>query len=199
MYIGENYHVNFIYLQFADSLVTEYDPDAEVIGRYPLATVKSAGEVSPVFEQKARELFTEHMGDLDADEWYSAADVVAAYEALSEEVGEATMRQGGKESARAVEWPPAVETPMEGLGALAQMHKEAFRGSDREFPAGKYTFEPLGDRRAHVGVSEDYPFTVPHAEGVFVGVVQDLSDGVRPTIEATEPNPDEQAAFEIEW
>lgn len=178
--------------------MTSYDPDSEVIGRYPLATVQSAGEVSPVFERKARELFSDHLGELDAETWYTTDDVVAAYQSLGEEVGEATMREGGKESAKAVEWPPEVSTPMEGLGALAAMHKEAFRNSGREFPAGKYTFESLGDSRAHVGVTEDYPFTVPHAEGVFVGVVQDLSDA-RPSIQSADPEPDEQAAFEISW
>jgi len=178
--------------------MAEYDPTSEVIGRYPLATVESAGEVSPVFERKARELFNEHLGELDAEQWYRTDDVVAAYESLGDEVGESTMRQGGKESAKAVEWPPEVDTVRGGLDALAEMHKEAFRNSSDEFPAGKYTFEPLGDRHAHVGISGGYPFTAPHAEGVFVGVVQDLSDA-RASIEETTPKADEQKAFELSW
>lgn len=177
----------------------EYDPNAEVAGQYPLATVQSAGEVSPVFEQRARELFQEHMGELDPEQWYSVESTVKAYESLKDAVGEATMRQGGVESAKAVEWPPEVETPMDGLGALADMHKQAFRGSSQEFPAGKYTFEPLGDRTAHAGVTPDYPFTVSHAEGVFVGVVEDLSSASAPTVTETDPKPNEQAAFEVSW
>lgn len=178
--------------------MTNYDSTSEVIGRYPLATVESAGEVSPVFERKARELFNEHLGELDAEEWYQVDDVVAAYESLRDEVGESTMRQGGKESAKAVEWPPEVDTVRAGLSVLAEMHKEAFRNSPEEFPAGKYTFEPLGDRHAHVGISNGYPFTASHAEGVFIGVVQDLSDS-RPSIEETTAKADEEAAFELTW
>jgi hypothetical protein len=177
----------------------EYDNSSEVIGRYPLATVRSAGQVSPVFEKKARELFNEYLDDLDDERWYETGRVVEAYQSLSDAVGESTMRQGGKESAKAVEWPPEVTEPMDGLGALAQMHKEAFRNSDREFPAGRYTFESLGERRAHVGVTEDYPFTVPHAEGVFIGVVQDLTNAGNPTTAERTPKSEEQAAFEIEW
>ncbi|MFB6175751.1 MAG: hypothetical protein ABEI99_01155, partial [Halobaculum sp.] len=99
--------------------MSEYDENSEVLGRYPLATVQSAGNVSPVFERKARELFSEHLGELDPETWYSTEDTVSAYHDLNDEVGEATMRQGGKESAKAVEWPDEVDTPMKGLGALA--------------------------------------------------------------------------------
>jgi hypothetical protein len=178
--------------------MAEYDPESEVEGRYPLATVESAGEVSPVFERKANELFTEHLGELDGDRWYLTQDVVNAYEELVNEVGEATMRQGGKESAKAVPWPPEVETPMDGFAALTEMHQEAYRASDMEYPAGRYTFESTGNNSAHVGISTDYPLPVSNAEGVFVGVVQSLSNS-QPKIEETQPKDHERAAFEIEW
>lgn len=177
----------------------EHDPNSEVQGRYPLATVESAGEVSPVFERKARELFSEHLDELDAEQWYSTGDVVAAYHDLRDEVGEATMRQGGIEAGQAIPWPDEITSPMDAFGALTEMHQDAFRNSSQEFPAGRYTFEPSGDREARVGISKAYPFTEPHAEGVFVGITKSLGGGSAPSVEAVDPVDEEAAAFVVSW
>lgn len=175
-----------------------YDPDSECEGRYPIATIKSAGEVSPVFERKARKLFEEHLGELSENQWYRTEDVVNAYHSLVNQVGDKSMREGGKESAKAVQWPENVDSPMDGLAALAEMHKQAYRNSDQEYPAGRYTFEKINQTTAHVGITEDYPLPSSNAKGVFIGVVQSLS-GTTPNVAEITPKDNERKGFEIKW
>ncbi|MFC7059246.1 hypothetical protein [Halovenus salina] len=131
-----------------------YDPEAEATGKYMVAFIESAGKVSPVFERKVREIFEDHMGTLEADSWYLNADVEKAFQEVLEEVGEKTMMEGGVESGKAIEWPDDVETVMDGFEIWNSFHEAAYRNSDLDFPAGKYTVEQLGDREVRVGITE---------------------------------------------
>lgn len=173
-------------------------------GLYILSFFESAGEVSPVFEKKARELFAEYgLEDVEPDEFYPGGRISDAFFDVVDSVGEMTMRQGGEQMGRDVPWPPGVDEPHEGLATIDAVHQEAARASKDapasiQRPAGGYTHERLGPSSAHVGITENYPYPQIMAEGVFVGIVEGL--GVRSaTISETTPQGDEIAAWEISW
>jgi hypothetical protein len=180
--------------------MSDYDPDAEATGKYMVAFIESAGKVSPVFERKVREIFENHMGTLEEDSWYLNANVEKAFDEVLEEVGEKTMMEGGVESGKAIDWPDEVETVMDGFNIWNTFHEAAYRNSDLDFPAGRYTVEHLGDRKVRIGITEGYNLSAEFAKGCSKGIVQELSDtSNRTRLEDTEPNLDEQAAWVLEW
>lgn len=177
-----------------------YDPDAEATGKYMVAFIESAGKVSPVFERKVREIFEDHLGTLEEDSWYRNANVEKAFDEVLEEVGEKTMIEGGVESGKAIDWPDEVETVMDGFSVWNSFHEAAYRNSDLDFPAGKYTVEQLGDREVRVGITEGYNLSAEFAKGCSKGIVQELSTGSnRARLEDTDPRSEEQAAWILEW
>jgi len=174
--------------------------DAECIGKYPLAFVESAGNVSPVFERKLRDIMADHgLQDVDEDEWVSLQAVVDTYEETHDEAGPSTMRQAGIENGRVIEWPPEVTTPQDGLAALDDIHQAAFRGGT-DHPAGRYTYEKVDATTAKVGLSDDYAFPKEIGEGAVKGVVESLADeSVVVDVQEDDAAAGEKAAFVVSW
>ena len=181
-------------------VMDQYDPDAEATGYYMTAFVEAAGEVSPVFERKVRDIFETHLGALEPEGWYRNGDITDAFEEIITQVGDKTMLQGGIESGAAIDWDDDVETVMDALNRWNDKHAAAYRNSDATYPAGKYTIESAGDRAARVGITDSYNLTAAFAKGCSKGIVRDLGPaGSSPTIEDTEPTADEQAAWILSW
>ncbi|SDJ62800.1 hypothetical protein SAMN05216226_10687 [Halovenus aranensis] len=176
-----------------------YDPDAEVIGKYILAFIESAGEVSPVFESKVRSKFEENTGEIRPDEWYTAEDVKRTYESILADVGPKTMKNGGIETAKALPFEED-NSVAEALDLLCEEHtsSEVYRNTASRQPAGQYTYEVNG-RSAHLGATEDYPYTKPFVEGIYRGLIRKYGTGATPEFEETTPRPDEGFAWHVEW
>jgi hypothetical protein len=177
------------------------DSDAELNGQYIAALVESAGEVSPVFERKVRDIFTEYISEeIEHDQWYPVSGVATTYQRIHREVGSSTMQEGGAASARAVDWPDGVTTVADGLELLDDMHQQAHRGGDEPYPGGRYVVDVESDRGARVAVSESWPYTEPLAEGVLKGVAQSLGDeNTVPTLEEVDTRSDERKAWQLSW
>jgi hypothetical protein len=174
----------------------EYDPDSQADGRYVVAFMESAGEVSPVFERKVKDYFESHLPSVDADEWYNTDDVVTAFEKINQDIGSQTMEQGGREAAKAVPWPDEVNSVSGAITALQQAHRDAYRNSNQQNPAGNYTFEKSGKRTAHVG----FPYAPAFAQGVFKQVCDIFGDGSpAPQLEPADTKPDESDAWTLTW
>lgn len=178
----------------------QYDPEAEAIGRYMAGFVEAAGEVSPVFERKAQEMFDKHLGRLEADEWYRLGDCAAAFEEILDQVGPNTMKRGGVAGAEAL----PLEADLSVAEALAGLNElqtgSVYRNSEMDAPAGRYIFEVNDDRTGRFAVSEAWPLTEPYAEGVYTGVVNEWGpEDAQPRLESVTPEGDEQFAWRAEW
>jgi hypothetical protein len=173
-------------------------------GLYLLSFFESAGEVSPVFEKKARELFSEYgLEDVEPEEFYPGDKISDAFFDVVNDVGDKTMQKGGKQMGLDVPWPEGVDDPHAGLQTIDAVHQEAARTTDDapadlERPAGGYTYEQTGDTSAHVGITENYPYPSVMAEGVFLGIVNGLGASSA-TITDDTPKGDEKSAWEISW
>jgi hypothetical protein len=180
--------------------MTTYDPEAEAIGQYMVGFVEAAGEVSPVFERKARRLFERHLGDLDPDEWYPLKDCVTVFEEVLNEVGPKTMEEGGIAAADVLplEDDLSLEEALVGLNDLQT--GPTYRNTEMDAPAGEYLFDLDEARAGRVAVSEAWPLTEPYAKGVYRGVI----DRWGPTdamanFEKVMPEGDEQFAWRVQW
>lgn len=181
--------------------MSEFDPDAEVDGRYILSFVESAGEVSQIFRKKLEEELEKHgISDVSADNWYRNGDVSTAFDEVTDSIGDSTINQGGKEIGRTVPFPEDIDGPKAGFKMLNEMHKQAYRDSSMDWPAGRWTYEELSETTVRVGATEAYPYPVPLIEGVVEGVTEVLGpDTALINVEETTPNADEKAAFKVDW
>jgi hypothetical protein len=176
-------------------------------GLYVLSFYESAGKVSPIFERRAREIFEEHgLDDIQEDEFYHYDRVAPAFYDVVDNIGQKTMREGGRQMGRDVPWPDGVETVHDGLQTIDAIHQQASPAihngneTDVDRPAGGYTYDRRGQTAAHVGITKQYPNPPIMAEGVFLGIVDSLSaDGTSVTIDSTETNRDERRAWELSW
>jgi hypothetical protein len=178
-----------------------YDADAEATGMYMVAFVEAAGEVSPIFERKARQKFETHLGELNAEGWYPMDDVVDAFEDILVSVGPKTMEQGGVVAAETLPLDDglALRDALAGLNEL-QTSEQTYRNSDRDAPGGEYLFEVHDDASARLSVSEAWPLTEPYAKGVFKGVVERWGGpDASPNFTDASPRSDESAAWTVEW
>jgi len=173
-------------------------------GMYVLSFFESAGEVSPVFERKARDIFEDYgLADIDAEEYYHYDRVAPAFEAVVENAGEKTMREGGKQMGIDIPWPDAVDSIHDALGTLDDIHQQATAAPDEPVsrPAGGYTYEKTGERSARVGVTERYPNPNPNpmVRGVYAGIVTSFAGDGYAELESVTPNADERDAWRLTW
>jgi hypothetical protein len=168
--------------------------------------VKSAGEVSPVFEKKMKELLSEHgIDDPEPEEWYDAEAFTDAVDQATDRIGSKTIAQAGEEMGYDVPKGGA-SSPHKVLEGIDQAQQDAYRGSETR-PAGSYTYERLGERSARCAVTEDFAYPDEISKGSLTGTVKDLVDresdvvveevDTRPT-EHPEKS-DERSAYRIEW
>jgi hypothetical protein len=175
-----------------------HDPDAEVSGKYVLAFVESAGEVSAVFERKVRATFEDEIGAVEPDGWYRTADVKSAYHSVLSSVGSKTMKQGGKATAEVLDFPVEYSVA-EAMTALQEEHSAAgvYRNTDSDTPAGQYTFS-IDGRSGHFGATTGYPYTEPFVAGIYERLIAKHGGSV-PDLTETEPASGEQFAWEASW
>lgn len=181
------------------STMPEYDADALVIGKYLTAFVQSTGDVSPVFERKTRNLFEDQLGELDPEGWYELGTVAELYKRLENDVGTATMRKGGVATGEAL----PIDTSNDIDAALEQLnteHKQVYKNTDSEWPAGKYFIDYDGTRSARVGVDEAYPFPESFVEGVYDAFIKRYGPGdASPSMESVDPRSDERFVWHVDW
>ncbi|SDJ33705.1 hypothetical protein SAMN05216226_102187 [Halovenus aranensis] len=178
------------------------DSQAEVTGRYIVSMAESAGEVSPVFERKIRELLEEHgIKDPEADGWYSAEHFVEAVNRASEDIGSKTILEAGTQMGRDVPQPEEVDGPKDALAIADEAQQAAYRNASEERPAGGYKYEETGENSVRMGVTSKFPYPEEIAKGSIKGIVESTTSGSAAAVVISEvnANPDEMCAYEIEW
>lgn len=169
-------------------------------GRYLVATIESAGEVSPVFQEKLDGMAEELFGDVDAEKWYPFEKFNTFFHELGDEIGDKTLHQAGTENGKAIPFSDDIDSPGAAFNSLNDLHKQATRGSEQEFPIGRYTVTKQQSRQFRVGATENFPHPEPYAEGVLFGIVKSFtSEGTQVSVESVDPNRDERYAWSISW
>lgn len=172
-------------------------------GMYVLSFFESAGDVSPVFERKARDIFADYgLEDIDPEQHYHYDKIAPAFHAVVENAGEKTMRQGGKQMGLDIPWPDGVDDVHDALAALDDIHTQATSAPDGAGvtrPAGGYTYEREGDRSARVGITTRYPNPEPMVLGVYTGIADSMAADAFPEFERVDAEDGERAAWLLSW
>lgn len=175
----------------------------EVAAKYVQAFVESAGQVSPVFERKARDILADNgLNDLDGEDWLPLDSFTDGLAEIEAEVGDKTLTMGGVEMATSNDMPDSVSTISDALVNLNTSHQNAHRnGSASDW--GSYGCQQLQERRFRMSCSDTYPYPHVMTKGVFKGVVEEFADGnVSMTIRQVEDSDlgfDEGCAYDITW
>lgn len=186
-------------------MANEIHHHAEAHGLYLLSFFESAGTVSPVFERKARSLFADHgLDDIQQEEYYPTNKSVDAFQAVVDEIGEDTMRQGGKQMGQDIPFPDDVTTPHDALAMMDALHQEANQPLPDapdwvERPGGGYTHERVDTTTARAGVTENFAYPASLGKGATIGAAERFTDARRISTEDVDPEGDEKAAWKLEW
>lgn len=178
------------------------DSETEVTGVYVNAFLESAGEVSPVFEQRLRSVLDDHgISDPVPEEWYPAQQFVDAVTEVSNTIGDQVILQAGVDMGKNVPWADEVsDDPGDVLEYVARTADEAYRNSTEEYPIGQYQIETVESGRAVVAVTEKWPYPKEVVQGAIKGALKVSSDRVeRATVTTIDANVNQAARFEITW
>jgi predicted hydrocarbon binding protein len=151
--------------------MTEYeplDPEVEANGRTILSFVRAFPDA---LQERGEEILADNgIEDINEDEWYPQEDWLAAFEDVSESMGDSTLGKIGKEIPRNAEWPPGTDTVVEGVESI----DEAYRMNHRNGEIGSYTAKRVEQNKIHVECDNPYPcaFDV----GIIKGVVKEFGD-----------------------
>ncbi|MFC7057115.1 hypothetical protein [Halovenus salina] len=166
------------------------------------AFLESAGEVSPVFEQRLRAVLDDHgITNPTLEEWYQATAFVDAVTEVANTIGDRTVLQAGIDMGRNVPWADEVgDDPTEVLKMVAQTNQDAYRNSTEEYPIGQYQIEEVSDNSAVVGVTDKWPYPSEIAKGAIKGALEAASDHVKHvTISETESGSNQLGRYEVDW
>lgn len=173
--------------------------ESKITGQNVLAFIESAGEVSPVFAKKSREMFAEYgITDPAADEWYDADDYLDALFEFVEEVGEMSVRQAGREMVRVNDPIVECDTVAAGIETFAEQHEATHQNWDLESD-GRLEYERVGDTTFRISTVGGYRHPESLLQGAAAEVVTQTTDAAGVDVRDVDPEPDEVHAFELHW
>lgn len=175
--------------------------DVKISGQFVLAYIEGVGQLSATFEEQAMGILEDSgIKNPEPEELYSADAFASALDETVGSVGPVTVRKIGASVAKAVEWPPEIDSVEGAFAALNGMHQEAHVNADED-EYGSYTYEQTGNQEARVAVTENYPYPDSFASGVVEGILDEFSPATAITdvVEADASGTDDKAVFEISW
>lgn len=171
----------------------------KVTGANIVAFLASAGEVSPVFEKKARETFEKYgITDPDESDWYDSQNYTEAMMEIVDKAGEKTVQQAGRESVRFNE-PILKQDDLESaLAVLSEQHVETHKNYDED-NVGAVECELVGETRCRVTGTGGYRYPESLLRGAAKETVLQTGETDTVGIEDADPEHGEVMAFELVW
>jgi hypothetical protein len=173
---------------------------SQISGAYVAAFVRSAGEVSPVFEKKAKETLEDSgITDPDAESWYDNEQFGDALASIVNKAGERTVEQAGREMVKITEEIVEQDSVTAGLEVFTAQH-DAIHDEPGAATAGVVTYEQQSESRYRIAVEGDgYEYPPSLTRGAAVETVRQTGGPNNLTVEAVDPSGDERFAFEVSW
>lgn len=171
--------------------------DAKIVGQFVMGFLASAGEVSSVFERKARNILESNgIEGIDPEGWYSVEKFASSMHQIEEEVGEKTSEQAGIKMIEVVD----EITDMSSIEAAISVGQEQQAASYQNFSpeeVGQLRHEKLSNGDDRVAYYGGWPYPEAFTRGIFKGFVQMTNGKSSNDVEMVEPDNDEVFACEI--
>lgn len=171
----------------------------QMTGANVVAFLASAGEVSPVFEKKARETFNNYgISDPDESAWYDNEDFTDALFEIVDKAGEKAVQQAGRETTRVNDEILAQDNAEDGLAVLSEQHEAVHKNFSVE-SAGRVVYEEVEPNSYRVSGTGGYKYPEALLRGASKEtVVQTVNPG-QVRIEDEDTEGDEVVAFVLRW
>lgn len=174
-------------------------PDSRISGAYVAAFVQSAGEVSPVFEKKAKETLADRdITDPDPESWYDNEKFGEALFEIVDKAGERTVAQAGKEMVAITDEILEQDEIEAGLEVLTAQHEEIHE-SHTVGDAGILTYEQLSPTSYRVASEGGYEYPASLVKGAAEETVRRTGGPSRVDVSDVETESNEPFAFEVSW
>lgn len=185
----------------------QYDEEIKITGLYVNSMIQSMSDVSPVFENKIRNILSDKGIDVvETDEWYEARAFFSAVQELGTSSGSQTIFEVGRSMGSDVPVPEDADSPHDILSQMDDLHYQSYRNVDQQSKRsiGGYTYEQVDSTTARLGVTEKFPFHSGISQGSPEGIVSTFTGETVDTEEvSTQPTDSnkspERRAFELSW
>jgi hypothetical protein len=169
-----------------------------VSGQFVQAFLMSAGDVSPVFERKAREYLEDNgIEDVSADDWYPYDQFANAMNDIEEEVGRMTSKEAGRKMVEIIEEMSDLKS-IEKAVELGKKHtRQAYQNYSPE-RVGQMRYESLKNGHHRVAYHGGWEYPEGFTRGIFRGHAQATRGLESADIEPTDTRPDETYAYIVE-
>jgi len=148
--------------------------------------------VMSVYQSRMRDMLDDEdieKPDPRPDEWYPLEKFLHVLTAVERNTGESALAKIGESTPRFLDWPPAIDSPHEGLNRLPEMYEAEHRSV-----TGEYTYEQTGENRAQITSTTPYP--TQWEKGFLKGTAQHFGAEYA-QIRIADDGP--QTAFEVTW
>lgn len=173
----------------------QYDQGVEVRGE----TMQSFVEGIPsAFEDRAERILEQNgVRNPQPGEWYPQEAWLGAFEDVAERVGESTLTNIGRSIPANAEWPPGIETVVEGLESIDDAYQMNHRGGE----IGEYRVEEIDETTARIYC--DNPYACAFDEGIVQATAEEFADAgvprVREVSDEFSSEGDDICVFEVTW
>jgi hypothetical protein len=173
--------------------------DAEISGAYVAAFVQSAGEVSPIFEKKAKQTLDDRgITEPDPESWYDNEKFGDALFEIVDKAGEKTVAQAGKEMVAITEEIFEQDDVDGGLEVLTSQHAEIHK-DHTVANAGVLTYEQLSPTSYRVASEGGYEYPASLVKGAAEETVRQTGGPTSVDVVDVETEANEPFAFEVSW
>jgi hypothetical protein len=173
--------------------------DAEISGAYVAAFVQSAGEVSPVFEKKAKETLADRdITEPDPESWYDNEKFGDALFEIVDKAGEKTVAQAGKEMVAITEEILEQDDIDAGLEVLTSQHAEIHK-NHTVTNAGVLTYEQRSPTSYRVASEGGYEYPASLVKGAAEETVRQTGGPASVDVADVEAEANEPFAFKLSW
>jgi hypothetical protein len=174
--------------------------EPQVIGLYITAFVESAGEVSIVFERKAKEMLADHgIEDIDVESWYDLNAFERAVTEIEEQVGGKTTRQAAVKMIEVDDKIPDQNSARDGFEILKTQQRNAMDDFSVE-DCGQYRIEQLDPQEFRVATYGGWGYPEAFTGGLMKGVIQETErQGAKVELDSVSTSGDEVYAYKVSW
>jgi hypothetical protein len=171
--------------------------DPKIIGKFVAGFLASAGEVSSVFERKARNILESNgISEVDPDEWYSADKFSNSMHQIEDEVGEKTSEQAGVKMIEVIDELSNLES-MERAVELAQEQQKMNYQNYTPETVGQLRYEELNSGNIRIGYWGGWDYPEAFTRGILKGFAQATESRSSVEMKTVSTRDDETHAFEI--
>lgn len=139
-------------------------------GQYVEAMVSSFGQVSPIFEQKGREIFRENgIRTIDPEDWYPMENVAQITHIIETKFGEQSSQEAGIKQVEITDAFDGLTSIEEGVDTTNQVLRNVYQNYSVD-DVGEFRIDRPTEGQPRVSVFGPYPYAEGLVKGIIIGL-----------------------------